>query len=265
MWNVSAYWHGKRPADAYVYRYVPLHRAIQIFESRALPLLKTTSWWDPLETAWTLQTYQREARLAKKTVYGSCWTTGARNDALWQIYARTAPAIRLRARLSSLESAITSSRELRAGKVYFGTVEYLKDSDIDALALELKKATQAKDVGSHLVRGLMTKRLAFAFESEIRILWVVSGARRKSAVTTRVDPASLFDQVRIDPRLEPDVADAIAQALRRISGLSDVKQSSLRDPPIALARVRKTRRRPQRGKASRSNTFSQPESEGDGA
>ena len=227
-WNANVQWHGiPLSSSSFVYRYFPLHRALQLFQSCRLPMLLPTSWWDPLETVWTRQQYQKKRILGEKTVFGSCWTLGARNDALWQIYSKSAPAVRVRTTVGALTHLLTNAELLENGKIYFGKVVYCIEDELVDLSNRLEKATLKKDIGRHLVEGMMHKRLAFQFEQELRVLWVKSGKDPRQAINIPYVPRMLFDQVRIDPRLEASFAADISAALTTVSGLSNIKQSSL--------------------------------------
>lgn len=215
----------------YIYRYFPLHRIIQLIQSRSIPLVHPAQWWDPLEQAWSEQSYQTVRRLAKKTLYGTCWTLGARNDALWQIYSRTAPAVRIRSRVGLLLDAMRSE-VLSGGKLHAGKVRYCDESELNLLAQELQRATLKKDVGRFVVKGLMHKRQAFKFEDEFRVIWVKSGVDRRKFIDVPIDTTRLIDQIRIDPRLDEDLTGHLASALRLLSGIADVSRSSLAESPI---------------------------------
>lgn len=228
--DLTINWVGQRPSGScHVHRYVSLHRAIQILESRQLPFISPRKWWDPVEEFWATQQYARESNVRKKSAFGSCWTIGPRNDALWQIYAKSAPAVRLRSSIATLEHVFRSASELSKGKIFAGQVRYLKDKELWQEASSLKTATAAKDVSRCLARGLMLKRLAFNFEQELRFIWIKSGRSRKESVSIRIECPVIFNQIRIDPRLDEAVATSIASILSRISGIHDCKQSSLRE------------------------------------
>jgi hypothetical protein len=196
--------------------------------------LRICHWCCPLEAVWSQQRYHEVRRLGAKSVFGACWTTGARNDALWQIYAKAAPAVRIRTSVGALIRALSITDVLSGGKVHVGKVRYCSDKELIGLGKSLSREAQSKDVSGMLIRGLMHKRSAFAFEDEFRVLWVKKGRDPRRFVGIPIDCRSLIDQVRIDPRLDGGLAVSLS-AFRTLSGVSDVKQSSLAKPPAFVS------------------------------
>jgi len=191
-------------------------------------MISPSLWWDPVEEFWATQRYSIEQELKRKSAFGSCWTVGQKNDALWQIYSRKAPAIRVRTSAAKLVTAIEHAPELASGKIFAGRVAYLSDKEMINRAARLSSAAANKDSSRHLAKGMMMKREAYGFEDELRLVWIKSGLSRKKSVAVKIDPRLLFDQIRIDPRLDPAVAEAVASVLSRLSLISDCKQSTLR-------------------------------------
>ncbi|MHA1559241.1 MAG: hypothetical protein ACTSWI_01030, partial [Alphaproteobacteria bacterium] len=59
---------------------------------------------------------------------------------------------------------------------------------------------------------LLQKRLAFEFESEVRLLWVERAALREAAFID-IDPTAVIDQIRISPHASKDEIKDIKSAL----------------------------------------------------
>jgi hypothetical protein len=85
-----------------------------------------------------------------------------------------------------------------------------------------------------LAETLLIKRKAFEHEKEIRLLFYDynQDTGKDRLAEFKVDqPNSLFDQVLLDPRLPPIVADAHTAGLRGAGCLVPISRATLYDPP----------------------------------
>ena len=198
---------GSLKDGAHLYHMLPWPYALAIFENRRLRLSPVGDWDDPYERSWCDLLFGRAGPLSGQRAYGLCFTTGKYDEPRWRMAAfrRTDPIVRIRCRAGALLAACGYSLAARAGSFYLGTVRY----DSEAVLLAQARAVMAgarKEVTRTAATMLIRKRIAFAFEHEVRLLWLERGAPA-DAFHLKIDPASVIDQIMISPYAAKEAAD----------------------------------------------------------
>lgn len=257
--------------DIYIHRIIGIERFLQLIHEKALTLMAPEKWQDPYEKA--LQAHHEQIGTGSGTekVYGLCWSSEGRSDALWQIYSPNKLGIKITSSVSRLVKALGSNANTFS-QVYCGQVTYLPERTNKKEAYKWPEGglrLSAKDFSSQIstfanaideivayrstnqvldnpkkARTFLIKRRAFRHEEEVRLLCFsdaelrnrYQNARDKDNKVIKL-PISLEDlitQVELDPRMGDDVADSLkALILPKLAHLSisQFKKSTLYSIP----------------------------------
>jgi hypothetical protein len=224
--------------DKPIYRIMPIHRFLQLLEEKKLTLVKPKKWDDPFENALlncAFETSDGEtvSFAAKDSVYGQCWTFHRETDAMWRIYSHDKDGIRIsttpRKLLTALQIAEPKHHNL---KCFIGKVSYLPKNKLLA---KFKSIDLFNTNASGIAESLLYKRKEFTHENEIRLIY--SGDDNVSVSDIfkfDIDPATLFDRILFDPRMEKNLRKAYILAIREKGCETEVKRSTLYDAPKGL-------------------------------
>src|SRR5690606_29258525 len=113
-----------------LYRILPIKRLIQIYESKNLTLITPDMWEDPFEKYW-LSLINPTHAVKTKNVFGLCFSSRARSDALWRIYSPEMTGVRVALKMGALKQQLINTQTSHTGKFIIGNVEYQKkDGDL---------------------------------------------------------------------------------------------------------------------------------------
>jgi len=206
--------------DTPVFRIFTVKRLREVFDDKALALVKPEVWDDPYENF----LLNAPVRLGDGTIatmksiadklYGQCWTVLEESDALWRIYAPMKDGVRVKTTVRKLWNAFYN-RSTRFAELnyWMGRMEYLGDDEIEKfMASNIAFATALDNTGKGQAMSLLIKRPAFRHEEEVRLIFndteenTVGGLFRAS-----IDPLTLFDELAFDPRMEPGCAECFGR------------------------------------------------------
>lgn len=236
-----------------VYRIFGVERLFQIINDKSLVLLSPGKWEDPYE-----QALQRllETKNNNK-IYGLCWSTRSRSDALWRIYSPNKLGVRISTTVGHIvDSILARDNKFVEKDFFFGAVTYLPEStskpepntalgkhslsldrlhfnrDIFSIADAIKDMLDDKDkvawrTPSEVAKTFLVKRLAFDHESEIRMIYV-DGENYDSQNGTykiKVDPLKLIRSIQFDPRMKDDVYLSLRKAVNASTGSDRIRMT----------------------------------------
>ena len=226
-----------------LWRIFPYKRAIQLFSQKQLALVVPELWEDPFEnflrSCFVDVGSADEAGLygLTNTFYGQCWTSAAdETDAMWRIYApREERGIRLRVTAGRLFDVIYKADDQRSAVCCFlGEVQYLSEKELSAFvdSLVVSRDLLHSD-GVAIARTLLKKRIQFAHEAEVRLLYSLARItdRTGSVLKFLCDPNLLIEHALLDPRWNSEEAEAATSALRAAGYSGTVEQSTLYREP----------------------------------
>lgn len=227
-----------------LYRYMPIARAVSMFENRSLTLRQPHLWDDPYEKWWCEQLFKPGSKLVDAKAFGLCWTTRDKDEPVWRLYMCPAepeiPSIRIRTTVAKLCSRVKAHAETHVGKAYLGRVRYTAASELKEIAAEL-----TANPGDHLARnaaqGLHWKRSQFVLEMEVRLLWIMTASTAPDFIELPLEGFDVIDQVRIGPTTSKAKAHSAYDRLHAAGVSKDLlKYSSIYDPVGAPPRRRHT-------------------------
>jgi hypothetical protein len=230
--------------DTRIYRVFPFWRALQLFQTGDLALVRPKFWDDPFENL-LLQASAKQADGTEVSLealragwYGQCWTRQAESDAMWRIYSHDKMSVRLSTTVGKLFDAVCGpAGQWSSLEFFIGTVEYVPERELVDFFSSLSFADLSHGgQNDRFAQTLLVKRDTFEHEREIRILYCDVQKRQSGDVSFfPVAPLTMVDDIMLDPRLAPAEAATFTQALRSAGFAGPISQSELyRAPKITI-------------------------------
>lgn len=209
--------------DTPIYRIFPLDRFLQTLRRRENVLVRPTKWEDPFEDVLMARTTVQDPsggliplRNLSDDWYGQCWSLNEETDAMWRIYSsdpnskrdkyRRRAGVKVRTTIRKLFDSLRAHPcPMPSIQFFVGKVEYRSEAKIRAMMGGLTFADVAMGgQGDGFASLLCVKREAFEHEAEIRLLFQDAPTPKQGAgglFRHAVDPAAVFEEVVLDPRL----------------------------------------------------------------
>ena len=219
------------------------------FNDNRLTLVKPKLWDDPFENALMRSVLRmpdgEHASLEefRERLYGQCWSAHAESDALWRVYSSDKGSIQVKSTVRKLFNAFWNDQSEFAELSFFiGRVEYLSEKQLVSLLTRPDGMQQwlIDPTAKGHAESLMVKRDAFAYESEVRLIYrhAASLDTAPNMYQFKIDPNALFDEVVVDPRLTPKEAERTINDVKSWGFTNDVRQSQLYLPKKFVIKFR---------------------------
>ena len=218
-----------------IYRIMPIHRLLEIFQTKLLTLVPPLKRDDPFEnlllngTAKTSEGEVADFGPIRDSVYLQCWTFHKETDAMWRIYSSDKQGVKVKTTIRKLLDALQKqSGKFAKVHCFIGEVEYHTQKE---LINKLKHIDLFNTSGSGIAESLIYKREEFRHEKEVRLIYT-----KKSGPVHQfqVDPCSLFDEIVFDPRINEHLFEAYKVALQNKGYSNSIRQSVMYQPPKGL-------------------------------
>ncbi len=235
--------------DLPVFRIYDLNRFEAMLTSNQDALVNPSKWEDPfenffLERTEVFDTISRAPIPLKNLAqdwYGQCWSFNEETDAMWRIYSPD-PKARIGVKVSTtirrlfqnLQSVGSSAPDLQ---FFVGRVAYLTQQEITNLMQDLTFSdVTIGGRGDKFANLLCIKREAFSHENEVRLIFQDIDLNKpkhgsNGVFRYKVDPNTLFDEVKLDPRLTDDLALRLEAKLKAIGCNLPIEKSLLYQTP----------------------------------
>jgi len=227
----------EKQKDTPIYRIFPVGRFIQILTTRNLTLVKPKKWDDPFENILLSSKFKIGRELAevsaRDSVYGQCWTWHRETDAMWRIYSPNKDGVRVKSTprklLESLKKACGKFSDVQC---FIGGVKYIYKKDMRE---KFENINIFSTDGSGIAESLLYKRKEFSHEREVRIIYSGKDGECESDIFEfQIDVSKTIDRVLFDPRMSEDLRKSYIEAIKSLGYKSEIKRSSLYDPPDQL-------------------------------
>lgn len=217
-----------------LYRYMPLARAEQLFETSKLRFANPEGWLDPYEKWWCDKLFAPGCQLAGANAFACCWTTATSDEPYWRMYdhekGKIVDAVRLSTTVGKLVRVLKQHIENAECKAFIARVKY-RDVAVLKLAAETRLIGPKAGLAITAANALIYKRAPFWFEQEVRAI-VVDRHGHADARFLDVSPLDLVDSIMIGPSTKADRAEEIALKFAAMGfAKSSVKQSSFYKVP----------------------------------
>lgn len=163
--------------------------------------------------------------------YGQCWTFKRDSDAMWRIYSPDKCGIRIQTTVGKLFSSYyATSDKFAALKYFMGAVEYRPREGIE----EFVQKTTFEELafgGNNLgfANTLLLKRSEFDHENEMRLLFYDAEGQFRGVDLLKIQCRNTdwIEEIGIDPRLDAQSFEAVAQEIRKAGCKVPIVQSDL--------------------------------------
>lgn len=185
-----------------IFKYMPLEYALDTLTNSHLWFANPVEWNDPFEKRFITLPYSDGKYFAwKDRVFCSCFTERATCEAHWNVYAKNDIGIEMTFNRKKLLEALNKLPY----KVYIGRVEYKKTSEIEKPISEIDVIPRIEpSLRKELCKArlLLLKRIAFEYESEVRIIIVKPKKTKGKGILVKLlnVPNTIFG-ITIDPKV----------------------------------------------------------------
>jgi hypothetical protein len=226
-----------------VYRIFNWDYFIDDLKNKKLTLVRPNSWQDPFENFLLNSTGQLEdGRLVgleniRDSFYSLCWSLKADCDGIWRNYKGNSKcAIKAKTTTGKLFDSIYDINNTFHYISYFiGKVDYVSD-DIIADFFKDKLDFRNYQGGIEFALTLLLKRLAYAYEEEVRII-VYNKDNVNSLLQIDIDPNLLYDELILDPWIKPIEFEQKKTELINAGFTGKITRSSLYDKPFFIVKL----------------------------
>ena len=167
---------------------------------------------------------RKQSPAVRKLFYVSCWhANDEQSDAMWKLYVKGNEGIAIRTTCRNLQASLTDTPE----ELWLYEVMYA-DSE--------KKPIH----GGSMLRACLTKRMPFAHEKEVRVVWCnsePSKSRRKKneldiGFYVKCKLTTLIEQVYVAPTENPWFVPIVKDVLEKYGINAEIVQSGLKLKPL---------------------------------
>lgn len=228
--------HSDLALDLPVYRYMKAVDAFRTLSGKSLWFANPSRWDDPYEAMWCRSLFGAAGQnpLSRARAFGQCWTVQAFEEPFWRFQTRELPAVRIRSTVRSLVNWMVEvvHDHPSPAKAYIGAMRYAERQVLEKRAKALHAAAKQDRKAQLAASALHTKRRAYAFEKEVRLLWVEAPPEvvPLDGFNLPFDPDTVIDQVMIGPTTNQAALEVVKSELGRL-GRRNVEVSSIYDLP----------------------------------
>lgn len=193
-----------------LYKHMPLENALRTLNDKYLWFANPSTWKDPFEKRFLEARYINKGKEVnfnwKGKVFCTCLTQTQTSEAYWNVYKQGSIGIEFKIYREKLLEEL--SKYADTYKIFIGRAEYLKTKDIkkDLRDIPFKwpiKPEVKLNSDIFASRLFLLKRVAFAYEDEIRIIVVKKNATKEDGIKIHYDcdNSDLIHQIMLDPNL----------------------------------------------------------------
>ena len=227
--NIKEEYHYRRKylngivPDSSIYKYIPLEYVLKMIENKSIRFNKVNTWEDVFENYFLKQDFWTKKGIyigssdISDRIYGQSWTLIEESDAMWRIYSPLKNSLRVKTSVEKLMDVLyTDDRCMATTSIANVNYRDQKDIEIEFEELSSKKMVLTehfKDWFNFVTDSLITKRLEFEHEKEVRIIKILPTTEYSSEyLDMPIDPFDFFEEFTIDPR----VSDTTENTIRKI-------------------------------------------------
>jgi len=244
--------------DTPIYRICSYASLMEMFEDKKLRFSRPSSWEDPYENYYLRYNVDVDGEVVKlkdleRSIFAQCWSLEPESDGLWRNFGGGKHKLSVQIE-STVWDVMKELYDFHADspnqKYYCGRVSYVSSEDIEKELKSPVKSSHGRDWSTRraILRTLMTKRLPFVYEQEVRFVFIrppmsaeAKGERcrvknkwnyNQNAFYVNVEPAKCIKRVKIAPWVDKKTAEIIKRVICEY-GFNPVmiSQSKLYDRP----------------------------------
>lgn len=244
--------------DTPIYRICSYTNVMEMFEDKKLRFSRPSSWDDPYENYYLrykvdIDGEQVKLKELERSIFVQCWSLESESDGLWRNFGGGKHKLSVQ-----IESTVWDvMRELYDvnvdypnQKYYCGRVNYVSSEDIEEELKTPIKSSCGKDWSARcaILRTLMTKRRPFAYEQEVRFVFIrprmsvaAADERRRAknkwnhnqnAFYVAIEPNQCVKKIKIAPWIDKKTSEIISKTICEYGfNPAMISQSKLYDRP----------------------------------
>ena len=189
----------------FIFKYMPLERALQLLETKKLWFSNPSFWNDPFERRFIDGEYENGKRFTwQGRVYCMCTTSNSTSEASWKAYSGNDLAVQLMFDRKVYESILDCAC-IHSGisNVFLGRMDYQVTKDIIKSLSQIEFYDKKKlnlNSKEFKARLLLLKRKAFEYEDEFRAIIVKKDKSDAAGITVDIpNIAKLIKKITIGP------------------------------------------------------------------
>lgn len=227
-----------------LYRIFNYDYFLKDLQNNTLTLVQPHSWQDPFENF----LLRSQGRLDDGTIvgfdsirdsfYSQCWSQKEECDGLWRNYKGDNQfAIKVKTTSGKLfENLYDISNQFHYLSYFIGKVDYVSDSEI-ASYFKDKIDFNNFQSGAEFASTLLLKRMAFAYEEEVRIIVYEKNNASGNILPVQFDINNAVDEIVFDPWVNEDVFNEKKQELIDAGFSGRITRSGLYNEPFFIAKL----------------------------
>lgn len=234
-----------------IYKMLPLEYALAMLQDKTIWFAKPETWKDPFERRFIDDIYNinGEKRVFpwKGRVFCCCMSISYGSEAQWKAYGNGDIVVAFKIRREVLLDALDQYAVKNNVKIFIGKVEYQKTKDIkrpigkNEFFLDKMKSINSLRNDMLKARLLLLKRIAFAYENEVRIIIVKEKISKDDGFTLHYncDNTDLIDTISLDPNIGENEVVLLKEYLASQYGFKPIKTLKGQRPRIVRSELYK--------------------------
>jgi len=216
-----------------IYRICKYDHFINDLKNKTLTLVRPKLWDDPFENFLLNSIGVLESGVEvnleniSNSYYSLCWSLREESDGLWRNYKGTEDfAIKIKSTTHKLFNEIYNIEDNFHTLNYFiGKVEYVNDKQIIDFFNDKVDILNFQS-GVEFAQTILTKRKAFDYEEEIRVI-VKNGKNRGDLLSINCEWDNMVDEIIFDPWICVDKFDNIKSEIIKLGFKGKITRSKL--------------------------------------
>jgi hypothetical protein len=236
----------KASPDSSIYRIFSVERLLELFATRKLTLVKPAMWDDPFEnfilkSKALFENGEKVSLGYSDSIFGQCWSLNEETDAMWRIYSPLKNGVKVRSTSRKLREVLSSDVHLPDISAFVGVVKYRTEQSL--LRMTNDRARMNRKIFSTNGQGqaetLLFKRDGFSHEKEVRLIYFDNcDANAKNKIFNfNIDPFDLIDEIKLDPRMNQDLANVYIQHFKGLGFNGEVSRSGFYELPEITLKI----------------------------
>lgn len=222
-----------------LYKYMPLERALEMFDNKTIWFANPTIWKDPFEKRFIENMYNiggvQKPYPWKGRVYCMCATQTATSEAYWNAYSVGEIGVSIKFNRQNLLNEL-DRLAATGNRIYIGKLQY---QQIQNIKVALTRNTFLNPSGASIaslgteelkVKLLLLKRLAYQYENELRFFIVRDRASKQTGTLLKynISNTDLIDSISLDPRIGPFTIELLRKEFETHYGFTPISKTQRR-------------------------------------
>lgn len=234
--------------DEPIYRIFSLDRFIEMLKSQKNTLVRPSMWNDPFENILFNHTYRDrvgkviDMSSIRDSWYGQCWTDKQEEcDGLWRVYGQNGftRCVRVKTTVRKIFEPLYAELPEHEWQFFIGKVDYSSEDEIINLIENFTQLLATDLTNTNQMQLLLTKRKAFSYESEVRILYCagVNKDNHNTIYQYPIDIDTTFEEVILYPWCPDRMVKNYADNIHNAGYHNLVTKSLLYTPPAITTTI----------------------------